>query len=337
MSNKKRILILQTGGTFAMKDDDDTRSPLRIPSEGLNLRVDMPELDRIARYDVQTLFLEDSSDLNPEHWNKMAQHLLDQYHQYDGFVIVHGTDTMAFTASYLSFAFSHLSKPVVLTGSQIPLQNVRSDARRNLINAVELACSSCNEVGICFNDRFLRGNRSTKMSIGDFDAFASPNYPPLAEIGLTIQFNHNYTPIEKPIELQTSYDTRMYIVKLFPGMPIEYVSPLVHSDIRCVIIEAFGSGNVPTQAAYNVLPFVEQLIYSGKLVIITSQAPYDSVDLGNYQNARRLAEAGAMSAGDMTIEATVTKMMLLLGKHTSNDRIREEFLKNSRGERSIEV
>lgn len=320
-----------------MTDVVDTPHALHIPSEGLNLRVDMPELDRIARYDVKTLFLEDSSDLQPEHWNKIAQYILDHYPLYDGFVIVHGTDTMAFTASYLSFAFSNLSKPIVLTGSQIPLQNVRSDARRNLINAVELACSSCNEVGICFNDRFLRGNRSTKMSIGDFDAFASPNYPPLAEIGLTIQFNQRYTTVQAPIALQTRYDPRIYIVKLFPGMPTAYLSPLVDTDIRCVIIEAFGSGNAPTHPPHSILPIVEQMIRSGKWVIVTSQAPYDSVDLTNYQNARCLAEAGAISAGDMTIEATVTKMMLLLGKHTSYDAVREAFLKNSRGERHPQV
>lgn len=335
MKTQRHILILQTGGTIAMQDDLENGVDFETPGQGIRLRQDMPELERMATYDVRTLFVEDSSNLNPDHWTQLATYIAAEYDRYDGFVIVHGTDTMAYTASYLSFVFSGLTKPVVLTGSQIPLGNVRSDARRNLINAVEIATSDCCEVGICFNDKFLRGNRSTKMSIGDFDAFASPNFPPLAEIGLNISFRDKEFHTNGVFSFDNRIDDRVALVKIFPGLRPEYLSHISKSDVRCIILEAFGSGNIPVKGPGNLLPFIESCIHANMLVVVTSQAPYDAVDLSKYINARLLLESGGISAGDMTLEACITKMMILLGRYTDQETVRDLFMQNMAGERSV--
>jgi L-asparaginase len=335
MKKRKHILILQTGGTIAMKDDLDQGVGFSEPGKGLRLLEDMPELERIATFDVRTLFVEDSSNLNHHHWDRIGSHIFDQFSLYDGFVIVHGTDTMAYTASFLSFAFEGLSKPIVLTGSQIPLGNVRSDARRNLINSVEIASTGLPVVGICFNDKFLRGNRSTKMSIGDFDAFASPNYPPIAEIGLTISFREKITKNRTQMRYDGRCDNRLALVKIFPGLNPAYIETLLETDVRCIVLEVFGSGNVPINDDFNLLPFVDSCLKRDILVVVTSQAPYDAVDLSKYLNARLLHDAGAISAGDMTIEATVTKLMVLLGRHQDPRQIAKLFLDDIAGERSV--
>ncbi len=335
MKKRKHILILQTGGTIAMQDDLDEGVGFSEPGMGLRLREDMPELERIATFDVRTLFVEDSSNLNHHHWDRIGAHIFEQYHHYDGFVIVHGTDTMAYTASFLSFAFVGLAKPVVLTGSQIPLGNVRSDARRNLINAVEIATTGVCDVGICFNDKFLRGNRSTKMSIGDFDAFSSPNFPAVAEIGLNISFRQKVRRTRAELVYDGRCDNRIALVKIFPGMNVSYIDAMIHTDVRCVVLEVFGSGNIPILDEFSMLPFVESCLNRGIIVVVTSQAPYDAVDLTKYLNARLLHEAGAISAGDMTIEATITKLMLLLGRHANPMVIKDLFLADTAGERTV--
>ena len=335
MKKQKHILILQTGGTIAMNDDMHDGVGFGQPTMGLHLIEDMPELKRIATFNARTLFVEDSSNLNHFHWDSIGTYIFNQYTHYDGFVIVHGTDTMAYTASYLSFAFAGITKPIVLTGSQIPLGNVRSDARRNLINSVEIATTRLCDVGICFNDKFLRGNRSTKMSIGDFDAFASPNYPPIAEIGLTISFKDKIRKNNVELSYDGRCDNRLALVKIFPGMNPAYIEPLLNTDVRCIVLEVFGSGNVPINDDFTLLPFVDTCLKNGILVVVTSQAPFDAVDLSTYLNARLLHEAGAISAGDMTIEATITKLMVLLGRHEDNKRIAELFVENIAGERSV--
>jgi L-asparaginase len=335
MKKRKHILILQTGGTIAMKDDLEEGVGFSEPGKGLRLREDMPELERIATFDVRTLLVEDSSNLNHRHWDRIGSYIHEKYNQYDGFVIVHGTDTMAFTASFLSFAFAGLTKPIVLTGSQIPLGNVRSDARRNLINSVEIATTGLCDVGICFNDRFLRGNRSTKMSIGDFDAFASPNYPPIAEIGLNISLKEKIRKNRVELAYDGRCDNKVALIKIFPGLNPAYIEPLQHTDVRCIVLEVFGSGNIPIIDDFNLLPFVESCLSKDILVVVTSQAPYDAVDLSKYLNARLLHDAGAISAGDMTIEATITKMMVLLGRHKDIHLITELFSENLAGERSV--
>lgn len=334
-SSQRHILIVQTGGTIAMADDRDATVGFAEPGRGLHLRNDMPELGRIASYDVRTLFVEDSSNLNPRHWENISSFIAEHYDAYDGFVVVHGTDTMAYTASYLSFALQNLAKPVILTGSQIPLGNVRSDARRNLINAVEMASNDFNEVAICFNDKVLRGNRSTKMSIGDFDAFASPNLPPLGEIGLRVHLRLPPTVPTAPFRLVGGWDDRLALVKFYPGMRPAYYDGLADSGARALVVEAFGAGNIPVSGPYDGLALVQRCLDRGMVAVVTSQAPYDAVDLSKYENSRRLLDIGVLSAGDMTFEATVTKLMHLLGRYEDVATVKKQFMANLAGERSF--
>ncbi len=293
---------------------------------------EIPELSEIADIDMEQLFFEDSSDINKDHWSRLIGYIAEKYDAYDGFVILHGTDTMAYTASALSFGLQKLGKPVILTGSQVPMSNIRSDARRNLVNAVEMATLSLNEVAICFNDFVYRGNRATKMSIGDFDAFASPNFPPLAEIGLNIEFNRPTPRPEAELETHTSFDENLFLLKLFPNLKPSFLDNLELANMRALIIEAFGSGNFPVHGDASLLPFLKKCARQGIILVITSQAAYDSVDLSKYESGRKALELGALSAKDMTTEATLTKMMYLLGNYKSDEEIKRLIQTDISGE-----
>jgi len=329
----KKINLIQTGGTIAM--DLGKQQPELNPEKWIELlHTQIPELSAIAELHIDKVFFEDSSDINMTHWQQLIRHLQINYEVYDGFVILHGTDTMAYTASALSFALQNLSKPVVLTGSQVPMNNLRSDARRNLVNAVELATHTMYEVAICFNDYLFRGNRSTKMSIGDFDAFASPNHTPIAEIGLDIQFHVNYGKPAGKFWSCTDFSDRFYLLKLHPNLDPSLLVPLGNNELKVIIMEAFGSGNFPMKGKYNLLPFIENCRKSSVEIIITSQAPYDSVDLSLYESGKAALSLGAISAGDMTVEATITKTMHLLGKGVAGDDFKAQFEQNIAGERT---
>lgn len=293
---------------------------------------EIPELQQIAEIQTEQLFLEDSSDVDCSHWSKMIGYIGEQYNDYDGFVILHGTDTMAYTASALSFGLRNLGKPVILTGSQVPMSNIRSDARRNLVNSIEMATLEINEVAICFNDHLFRGNRSTKMSIGDFDAFASPNFPPLAEIGLEIEINVSAAKNKQPLEVQPNFDNRIFLLKLFPGIDPAFLEQLDLSTLRALVVEAFGSGNFPLKKNRSLVPFFKKCINQDILIAITSQAPYDSVMLSQYESGRKAQEMGALSAGDMTTEAALTKMMYILGNNHDDDTIRALYESDLAGE-----
>lgn len=295
----------------------------------------VPGLQQIAHIDSLTLFLEDSSNVTPRHWEQLAQCISDHYEEYDGFVLLHGTDTMAWTASALSYSFENLGKPIVFTGSQVPLGNRRTDARRNLINAVELATLRLPEVCICFNDKVYRGNRATKISIGDFDAFASPNHSVLAEFGLRLTVHGQYRPRTGPFRMRTGFDTRVQLLTLFPGMDLTRILPEHPDSCRAVIIEAYGSGNLPSGTDHDLPACLKTYIDNGGIAIITSQALYDEVDLHKYAGGRLALDAGAWSAGDMTTEATVTKIMYLLAQEGNHLRIRERFAGNLAGERTL--
>lgn len=331
----KKILLLQTGGTIAMKLDSN--GPELDPDKwGDLLQKEIPELSEIADLQVEKVFFEDSSDVNRTHWKKLAHAIRDHYDDADGFVILHGTDTMAYTASALSFALTGISKPIIFTGSQVPMSKIRSDARRNLVNAVELATHDIPEIAICFNDHLYRGNRSTKMSIGDFDAFASPNYPLLAEVGLDIQISDRVmmnSPTE-PLACHPEFDDAVHVIKVYPNLRVPMLNAMDMSGIKAVIFEAFGSGNIPMKGEYNLLPFMEACRNSGCHVIITSQAAYDAVDLTQYASGKKAATLGALSAGEMTMEATITKTMHLLANTESDSEFRERFEADLAGERS---
>lgn len=329
----KKILLLQTGGTISMHFDQQGS---RLDPEKWSevLYGEIPELEKIAEIDIRNLYFEDSSDLNHTHWTTLSREIYQELSYYDGFVILHGTDTMAYTASALSFTLQNLNRPVILTGSQVPMSKIRSDARRNLINAVELATCNFAEVAICFNDHLYRGNRSTKMSINDYDAFASPNHPPLAEIGIKIKLSEkvrvpgSLSPVHLP-----HFDNSLHVIRLYPNLNPAHLSLLPTGDMKAIILEAFGHGNIPSKGELSLLPFIQKLRSDGCHVIITSQAPYDEVDLDLYEGSRKVRDLGALSAGGMTMEATITKTMHLLGNNCSGNEFSERFMSNTCGER----
>jgi L-asparaginase len=332
----KRVLIIQTGGTILMrpsKSDPGQVSP--DPQASRWLLKEIPDLARIADIDQKPLFNLDSSNISPAHWTQLAEAILAEKDVYDGFVVLHGTDTMAYTASALSFALAGLGKPVIFTGSQVPLANLRSDARRNLINAVEVATLDLPEVCICFNDAVFRGNRATKMSIGDFDAFGSPNLAPIAEIGIDIRMNrtleraHHDAPLRAP-----AFSTSVHILKIHPAISPEFLEPLATSGIQALIIEAFGSGNFPIAGPHNLLPLFRRCRDAGMHLIIASQAPYDAIQLSKYESGREAEALGMISAGDMTLEAALTKTMYLLANADRFPDFRTAFITPLCGERS---
>lgn len=292
----------------------------------------LPELAKIAKVDTHELFMEDSSDINREHWARLATFIQKQYKNYNGFVILHGTDTMAYTASALSFALQNIDKPIILTGSQVPMSSIRSDARRNLVNAIEMATMDLPEIAICFNDYVFRGNRSSKISIGDFDAFSSPNYPPLAEIGLHIELrNHRRKPTGS-LQLSTAFSDEIFLLKIYPNLDPAFLQSIPLQGIRALVVEAFGSGNFPISGNYSLVPFFKQCLSNDILLVFTSQAAYDAVDLSNYESGRQALQLGALSAGDMTTEATLTKLMYLLGTCAENGIVSKKFIQNIAGE-----
>ena len=339
----KRVLLIQTGGTIAMQAQLDgvILDPDRWSDQ---LYKQIPSLGEIADIDVEPLLFEDSSDLHPHHWDSLLKLIEQKYSQYDGFVILHGTDTMAYTASALSFGIEGLDKPVILTGSQVPLSRIRSDAQRNLINSVEIATSDLPEVAICFNDHVYRGNRATKMSIGDFDAFATPNYPSLADIGLDIDFhkkNWLVTPPEfstKGPRFRSGFSGNILVLTIHPGFQTNQLESIALENIDALIIRAYGSGNFPVKGEYSWIPFLHRCKDMDLITVITSQANHDAVNLKNYSAGRTALDFGVLSSGDMTLEASVTKMMWLISAHQANDesnlQIAQGFQENLRGERS---
>lgn len=329
----KDILLIQTGGTIAMDTGNSQKPKLDASKWSDLISHTLPDLSGIARVETKTLFLEDSSDINKTHWIKLAGYISQKYHQYDGFVILHGTDTMAYTASALSFAIQNIDKPVILTGSQVPMSSVRSDARRNLINSIEMATTGLPEVAICFNDFVYRGNRTTKISIGDFDAFASPNHPPLAEIGLHIEMlQQNIRQTSGQVQLASHFSEAVFLLKIYPSLDPTFLFNLPLDNTRALVVEAFGSGNFPIRGEQSLLPFFEQCLADGIILIITSQAAYDAVDLSNYESGRKALELGIIGAGDMTTEATLTKIMYLMGTYTDKDTVSKKFKQNLAGE-----
>ncbi len=329
------IHLIYTGGTIGMvQRDDGALEPAGID----DLLKYAPELGQITAWDYCTLEPpRDSVDLGPKDWLQLARHIESAYHQYDGFVILHGTDTMVYTASALSFLLEGLRKPVILTGAQLPIGAVRNDARNNLITAMELAAighPQVAEVGIYFNDRLLRGNRAVKTSIFAFDAFDSPNFPPLARVGVSIHYPSIPPPPPRPDRLKVyqALAPQVALIKLFPGLSPRLLASLIDAPIQGLVLETFGAGNIP--AAPGLIESIERAILErGLLAVAITQQLQGSVHLGAYAAGRRLRDAGVVSGRDMTPYAALVKLMFLLARDDlSLEEKRDQLARNLRGE-----
>ena len=275
----------------------------------------IPEIREIADIEMAVLFNQDSANVTPRHWEAIAGAIADVVDQYDGFVVIHGTDTMAYTAAALSYMLANQPRPVILTGAQRPIAAIRTDAKANLVTALDLATRDVPEVGIFFNHQLLRGNRARKTSIDDFDAYRSPNYPPLAEVGLHLEIHESR--LRRPsglFRLQKGFSDKVLALRLFPGLAPAHMAPLLDADVRAFVIEAYGAGTVPI-GDLSLIPFIQEATRRGKIVALSSQAVFGRVDPGLYEAGRLALEAGAISCGDMTPEAAVVKLMFLLGQY----------------------
>ncbi len=317
----RKILILHTGGTLGMAPSGDPAS--LAPGKFLDhLLVRVPELGQLAELSVEVPFNQDSACVEPEHIQTLARRVRDAGQAYDGFVIISGTDTMAFMAAMLGFLLADVGKPVVLTGSQRPLAFVRSDARSNLVNAVDLACRDIPEIGICFGTHWLRGVAADKLSVSQFEAFQSPNLAPLAEIGAEIRLHPEAGRFDRrlPASLGRVLDLAIQTVTPHPGM----AWTLVPEDAKAVLIQAFGAGNLP-MGRPDLQAFLADCQQRRLPVVVTSQCPHGGVDLSAYEMGRKIEAMGAISGGLHTRWTALAKLGLVLGAGGGMDEARAAF------------
>lgn len=323
-----------------MREDPKTRtlSPMKFEL----IQEEIPELYKLG-FNIESVTFNppiDSANMTPAVWVQLAITIKDHYLKYDGFVILHGTDTMAYTASALSYMLENLDKPVILTGAQLPIGILRTDGKENLITAVQIAAAKENgkaivpEVCIYFSSQLFRGNRTTKQDSQQFSAFASHHYLPLATAGVDIKYNFekiNY-PLSKGIlKINTSVDDNVIVLKIFPGLnPKYFEAVLALPGLKGVVLESYGSGNMPT------FPWIFEAIskstLAGIVFINVSQCPGGKVKMGYYETSRELQEAGVVSGQDMTVEAAVTKLMFLLGQNLSVAEVKSYLVQNISGE-----
>ena len=335
---QKMILIIYTGGTIGM-----VRTPNGYaPKEGyfraeLNTVLSMhtEEMPAWELYEMSPLL--DSSDMTVIEWNRIAKIVEENYALYDGFVVLHGTDTMAYTASALSFMLENLNKPVVLTGSQIPLCEVRSDGRDNIITAMLIASQAhVREVCLYFGGTLLRGNRATKYSADGLIAFVSPNCPALAEAGISIRYRESelLPPPQGKLKVQLLENIPIGVIKVFPGIQFSLFESIMTEKLRGIVIETFGAGNIPGDGSA-LLPIIWRAFANGTVLTVCSQCPQGAVSLGAYESSSALKKAGAVSGLDMTTEAAVAKLYYLFSCGYSKEAVKQKMGQPLRGEMTV--
>ncbi|MBQ8423551.1 MAG: asparaginase [Coprobacter sp.] len=344
-ANKPSVLLIYTGGTIGMIRNTETGALESFTFDHLSQHI--PELRQLQCNIASVQFDPpiDSSNMEPALWVELAHIVCDNYDRYDGFVVLHGSDTMAYTASAMSFALENLSKPVIFTGSQLPIGILRTDGKENLITAIEIASAKrpdgspmVPEVCILFQDRLLRGCRTTKANAEHFNAFRSHNYPSLADVGVHINY---YTrrirrpDPDKPLKPHFLYDTNVIVLTLFPGIQERIVSQVLRMEgLKAVVMKTFGTGNAPQKEWFSRA--IHEATERGVVIMNVTQCPSGSVEMERYETGRQLLEAGVTSGYDCTVEATVTKLMFLLGHGYTPDEVRRLMNTSIAGEITLE-
>ena len=343
--HRPKILIIYTGGTIGMIENPETNALQ--PFDFSHLMENVPRVKKLE-YDIDNIQFDppiDSSNMNPQHWADIAKAIEDNYDDYDGFVVLHGTDTMAFTASALSFMLENLSKPVIITGSQLPIGEVRTDGDENLITALQVAAevdkrtgeAMVQEVAILFENHLWRGNRSTKMSANNFNAFMSNNYPELARIGLDIKYFKELLyrlPSKRPLKVRYNMDPNVMFLELHPGITPSTRKYLLNTpDIKGIVLKTYGAGNSPSEPWFTSL--IREATDRGVVIVNVTQCPNGGVHDELYETGNCLANAGVVSGHDMTSEAAITKLMYLFGLGLSPAGVKRYFNSDLCGEVSL--
>jgi L-asparaginase len=340
MLSKAKILLIYTGGTIGMMKDFATGALKAFNFSKLLQKI--PELKQLD-CDIETISFEkpiDSSNINPEKWVELAEIIEENYDNFDGFVVLHGSDTMSYSASALSFMLENLSKSVIFTGSQLPIGDLRTDAKENLITAIQIASLKENnepiisEVCLYFEYKLYRGNRTTKINAENFNAFISPNYPILIESGVNLKiFPELFLPntSSKNLKIHKNLDNNVAIIKMFPGISESVLSAIFEiPQLKGIVLETYGAGNAPTEDWF--LTLLKKGIARGLQIVNVTQCSIGSVVMGKYETSASLKEIGLISGKDITTEAAITKLMYLLGQNIPKDNFKILFETSLRGE-----